>query len=61
MVQAYKQVFEELQDRVSCDEFERQFYARDLAPMPEFLCKLLFKTLPDCVIRPARLRKSLML
>lgn len=53
MDQTYKQAFEELQDRVSWDEFERQFYARDLAPMPEFLSKLLFKTLPDCVIRPA--------
>lgn len=39
-------------EQVTTDPFERKFYARDLAPIPELLSKLLFKNLPDCVVRP---------
>lgn len=39
-------------DRATTDVFERNFYERDLAPIPDFLVKPLADTLPDIVIRP---------
>ena len=39
-------------DRATTDIFERSFYERDLAALPDFLVKPLAATLPDIVIRP---------
>ncbi len=39
-------------DRATTDLFERSFYQRDLAPVPDFLVKPLAVTLPDIVLRP---------
>ncbi|QDR81599.1 FAD-binding oxidoreductase [Sporomusa termitida] len=39
-------------DRATADAFERSFYERDLAPVPDFLVKPIAATLPDIVIRP---------
>lgn len=39
-------------DRAATDLFERGFYERDLAPVPNFLVKPIADTLPDIVIRP---------
>ena len=44
-----KQMFGE---RATDDLFERGFYERDLAPVPDFLVKPLARTLPDMVVRP---------
>jgi len=39
-------------DRATTDLFERGFYQRDLAPVPDFLVNPIADTLPDIVIRP---------
>lgn len=39
-------------ERATTDKFERSFYERDLAPIPDLLVKPLADTLPDIVIRP---------
>ncbi len=50
------QIVEELTtifgDRATTALFERGFYERDLAPVPNFLVKPIANTLPDIVIRP---------
>jgi glycolate oxidase len=48
-VERLKQIFG---DRATADLFERGFYERDLAPVPDFLVKPIADTLPDIVIRP---------
>ncbi|MCM0760839.1 MULTISPECIES: FAD-binding oxidoreductase [Sporomusa] len=48
-VASVKQMFGE---RATDDLFERGFYERDLAPVPDFLVKPVAKTLPDIVVRP---------
>ena len=42
-----------LGDRFTADPFERGFYTRDLAPVPSILARLMGRTLPDAVVRPA--------
>jgi glycolate oxidase len=42
-----------LDDRFTASPFERQFYRRDLAAVPERLAALIGRTLPDAVARPA--------
>jgi glycolate oxidase len=37
---------------LSVDPFERRLYARDLAPVPELLNRIFYKTLPDAVVLP---------
>lgn len=39
-------------DRAATELYERRFYERDLAPVPDFLVKPVADTLPDIVIRP---------
>ncbi|MDR3589224.1 MAG: FAD-binding oxidoreductase [Negativicutes bacterium] len=39
-------------DRATTDRFEREFYQRDVAPVPDFLALPVARTLPDIVIRP---------
>jgi glycolate oxidase len=39
-------------DRATVDRFEREFYERDVAPVPDFLVLFFGNTLPDIVIRP---------
>ncbi|SMD12103.1 FAD-binding oxidoreductase [Sporomusa malonica] len=48
-VEKLKQTFG---DRATADLFERGFYERDLAPVPDFLVKPIADTLPDIIIRP---------
>jgi glycolate oxidase len=45
-------MLERFGDRATDSPFERQFYARDLAYVPEALLKAVAKPLPDVVIRP---------
>jgi glycolate oxidase len=48
--------WQKIQDRfekgATTDPFERGFYDRDLAPVPNFLANLVARTLPDIVVRP---------
>lgn len=48
----WQQLQEKMGNHATTDLFERMFYERDLAPVPEFLVKPLAKTLPDIVVRP---------
>lgn len=50
--QIWEDLKENFGDRATTDLFERGFYERDLAPVPDFLVKPIAKTLPDMVIRP---------
>lgn len=43
---------EMLGERATDELFERQFYERDLAPVPDFLVSSMAKTMPDIVVRP---------
>ena len=38
--------------RATIDPFEKKFYDRDLAPVPNFLADLVASTMPDIVVRP---------
>lgn len=49
----FPQLAERLGDRFSESPFERSFYTRDLASVPPFLGRLLARTTPDAVARPA--------
>lgn len=48
----WQQLQEKMGNRATIDMFERMFYERDLAPVPEFLVKPIAKTLPDIIVRP---------
>ncbi len=48
----WQEIKEILGERATTDVFERQFYQRDLAPVPEFLVDPMAKTLPDIIVRP---------
>ncbi|SDE88082.1 FAD-binding oxidoreductase [Sporomusa acidovorans] len=50
--QTVEQVKSIFGNRATTDDFERSFYERDLAPIPDFLVKPLAHTLPDIVVRP---------
>lgn len=39
-------------ERATTELFERRFYQRDVAPVPDFLVNSLARTLPDIVVRP---------
>ncbi len=43
---------ERFQDRYTDNAFERSFYTRDLAPVPELVARFAGQTLPDAVVRP---------
>ncbi|WP_434509676.1 FAD-binding oxidoreductase [Desulfitobacterium sp. AusDCA] len=47
-----QEILDQYGDRATNSIFERSFYTRDLAPVPELLVGPLFRTLPDIVIRP---------
>lgn len=48
-----KEILDQYGEQATDSPFERSFYSRDLAPVPELLVGPLFKTLPDIVVRPA--------
>lgn len=47
-----QQLMNLLGERATTDVFERQFYQRDLGPVPDLLVDNLAKTMPDIVVRP---------
>lgn len=49
----YETLVDKLGSKITLDEFERGFYTRDLAPVPQLLTKVLFQTMPDAVVKPA--------
>ncbi|MBI5446144.1 MAG: FAD-binding oxidoreductase [Deltaproteobacteria bacterium] len=47
-----RELMEEFGPRATDSAFEREFYARDLAYVPDFLLNLLARPVPDAVVRP---------
>ena len=48
----WQEIQELLGQRATIEVFERQFYERDLAPVPNFLVNSVANTLPDIIVRP---------
>lgn len=51
-VRALEELKKIFADRATTDGFERGFYERDVAPVPDFLVKAVARPLPDIVVRP---------
>jgi len=52
----FKPLEDILGDRITTDELECQLYGTDLAPLPKII-NLLFKTVPDAVVRPGNTKE----
>ncbi|KUO50075.1 MAG: hypothetical protein APF76_06315 [Desulfitibacter sp. BRH_c19] len=52
MTEGLTELEKKLNGNATSNEFERSFYTRDLAPVPDILSKVLFNSMPDMVIRP---------
>ncbi|MBS3968938.1 MAG: FAD-binding oxidoreductase [Clostridia bacterium] len=55
MANPLKELEEKLGNKASANEFERSFYSRDLAPVPDVLSKLLFQSFPEMVVLPSNI------
>lgn len=52
MAKAVEELYHKLGDSATIDLFERTFYARDLAPVPDLLGNRMVHSMPDLVVRP---------
>lgn len=48
----YETLIDKLGSKITLEEFERSLYTRDLAPVPKLMTQILFKTMPDAVVKP---------
>ena len=52
MTKIAEKIKERLAEKATTDRFERSFYTRDLAPVPDIISTTVFNNLPDVVVRP---------